>query len=85
MAAPAKRTTATKVAIPQLAWDQVRPAPVVLISGTESVLADRSIRLLRDILKAEDPASNREPVSSRPQRPFDGGAVLVVVIRPVVL
>ncbi|CAN5550564.1 DNA polymerase III subunit delta [soil metagenome] len=56
MAAPAKRTTASKIAIPQLSWDQVRPAPVVLVSGTEEVLADRSIRLLRDILKAEDPS-----------------------------
>lgn len=56
MAAPARRTTATKVAIPQLTWDQIRPAPVVLVSGTEGVLADRSMRLLRDILKAEDPS-----------------------------
>lgn len=55
MAAPAKRSPATKVAIPQLSWDAVRPAPVVLVSGTETVLADRAIRLLRDILKAEDP------------------------------
>jgi DNA polymerase-3 subunit delta len=55
MAAPAKRTPAAKVAIPQLTWDQVRPAPVVLVSGTEAVLADRAIRLLRDILKREDP------------------------------
>jgi len=55
MAAPAKRTSAAKVAIPQLSWDAVRPAPVVLVSGTETVLADRAMRLLRDILKAEDP------------------------------
>lgn len=54
MAAPAKRP-ASKVAIPQLPWDQVRPAPVVLVSGTESVLAERAIRLLRDTLRAEDP------------------------------
>lgn len=45
-----------KASIPQLSWDQVRPAPVVLVSGTESVLADRAMRLLRDILKAEDPS-----------------------------
>lgn len=56
MAAPARRSTASKVAIPQLTWDQVRPAPVVLVSGPETVLADRSMRLLRDILKAEDPS-----------------------------
>jgi DNA polymerase-3 subunit delta len=56
MAAPTRRSPATKVTIPQLSWDAVRPAPVVLVSGTESVLADRAIRLLRDILKAEDPS-----------------------------
>ncbi|HXD60853.1 MAG TPA: DNA polymerase III subunit delta [Lacisediminihabitans sp.] len=44
------------VVIPQLGWQQVRPAPVILVSGTESVLADRAIRLLRDTLKAEDPS-----------------------------
>lgn len=40
--------------IPQLAWDTVRPAPVVLVSGTEEFLAERAIALLRDILRAED-------------------------------
>ncbi len=56
MAAPARRgTSTTKAAIPQLAWDQIRPAPIVLVTGAETVLADRSMRLLRDILKAEDP------------------------------
>ena len=42
--------------IPQLSWSKVRPAPVVLVSGTETVLADRAIRLLRDTLKLEDPS-----------------------------
>ncbi|MCU1417927.1 MAG: holA [Schumannella sp.] len=56
MAAPTRRSPATKAAIPQLSWDAIRPAPVVLVSGTEAVLADRAIRLLRDILKAEDPS-----------------------------
>jgi DNA polymerase-3 subunit delta len=60
MAAPARRSSsrgaaAAKASIPQLAWDRVRPAPVVLVSGTETVLADRAIRLLRDTLRAEDP------------------------------
>jgi len=50
--APAK----TAVAIPQLSWDKVRPAKVVLVSGTEDFLADRAIRMLRDTLKAEDPS-----------------------------
>ena len=47
---------ATRIAIPQLAFDKVRPAPVVLVSGTEAFLADRAIRSLRDVLKAEDPS-----------------------------
>lgn len=42
--------------IPQLAWNRVRPAKVVLVSGTEGFLADRAIRQLRDILRAEDPS-----------------------------
>lgn len=42
--------------IPQLGWNQIRTAPVVLVSGPESFLADRSIRMLRDTLKAEDPS-----------------------------
>lgn len=51
---PAARKTAAR--IPQLAWNQVRPAPVVLVSGTEDFLADRAIARLRDILRAEDPS-----------------------------
>ena len=46
----------TAVAIPQLSWDKVRPAPVVLVSGTEDFLADRAVRLLRETLRAEDPS-----------------------------
>ncbi|MCP2030696.1 DNA polymerase-3 subunit delta [Okibacterium sp. HSC-33S16] len=52
----ASARTATKVAIPQLGWNEVRPAPVVLVSGPQGFLADRAIRLLRDFLKAEDPS-----------------------------
>ena len=44
-----------KSSIPVLAWDRVRPAPVVLVSGPEGFLADRAIRQLRDLLRAEDP------------------------------
>ena len=47
---------AVKALIPQLPWDRVRPAPVVLVSGTESVLADRAIRMLRETLRTEDPS-----------------------------
>jgi DNA polymerase-3 subunit delta len=48
--------TKSPVVIPRLNWDKVRPAHVVLVSGPEDFLADRAIRLLRDILKAEDPS-----------------------------
>lgn len=44
------------MAIPQLAWNQVRPAPVILVSGPETFLAERAIRQLRDFLKLEDPS-----------------------------
>lgn len=53
-ARPAAR--APKSAIPQLAWHEVRPAPVVLVSGPETLLAERTVRLLRDILRGEDPS-----------------------------
>lgn len=42
------------VSIPQLSWDKVRPASVILVSGTEEFLAERTIGLVRDILRAED-------------------------------
>ena len=47
---------ASKIAIPQLAFNKVRPAPVVLVTGPEGFLADRAIRALRELLKAEDPS-----------------------------
>ncbi|MGO3886549.1 MAG: DNA polymerase III subunit delta [Mycetocola sp.] len=57
MAAPARgsarKTTANKRA---LTWDQVRPAPIVLVSGPQVFLADRAISVLRDYLRAEDPS-----------------------------
>lgn len=54
--ATTSRSAATRAVIPQLGWSEIRPAPVILISGTERVLADRTARRLRDILKAEDPS-----------------------------
>jgi DNA polymerase-3 subunit delta len=39
-----------------VAWNRARPAPVVLVTGPEQFLADRAIRSLRDLLKAEDPS-----------------------------
>lgn len=44
------------VAIPQLGWSKIRPAPIVLVTGPETLLAERASRLLRDTLKLEDPS-----------------------------
>jgi DNA polymerase-3 subunit delta len=49
-------TRAKASAIPQLSWNEIRPAPVVLVSGTEAVLAARASAMLRDFLRSEDPA-----------------------------
>ncbi|MGO4593912.1 DNA polymerase III subunit delta [Leifsonia sp. 2TAF2] len=43
-------------AIPQVPWNQIRAAPVVLVTGTEGFLAERAVRTLRDALKADDPS-----------------------------
>jgi DNA polymerase III subunit delta len=40
----------------QVPWDEARPAPVVLVSGPEDLLADRAIRRIRDTLTAADPS-----------------------------
>lgn len=53
-AKPAARKSAPAIA--QLTWKAIRPSPVILVSGTESFLADRAMRLLRDTLRAEDPS-----------------------------
>ncbi|MDH2442459.1 DNA polymerase III subunit delta [Amnibacterium sp. CER49] len=53
------RATAAKAAgprIPVLVWDEVRPAPVVLVSGPEDLLAERATRRLREVLAAADPS-----------------------------
>jgi DNA polymerase-3 subunit delta len=54
MAVARTSKTPAKVAIPQLEWNQVRPSPVVLVTGSETFLAERAVKLLRDLLKAED-------------------------------
>ncbi|MFP7760655.1 DNA polymerase III subunit delta [Marisediminicola sp. LYQ134] len=55
MAAKTAKTAKSAAAIPQLDWTRIRPAPVVLVSGTEGYLADSAIRSLRDLLRSEDP------------------------------
>lgn len=41
--------------IPKISWEQVSPAPVVLVFGKESFLADRALQRLRALLLLEDP------------------------------
>ncbi|WP_413319623.1 DNA polymerase III subunit delta [Agrococcus sp. 1P02AA] len=41
--------------IPKISWEQVSPAPVVLVFGKESFLADRALQRLRSLLVMEDP------------------------------
>jgi DNA polymerase-3 subunit delta len=41
--------------IPKIGWEQVSPAPVVLVFGKESFLADRAMQRLRALLLLEDP------------------------------
>lgn len=45
-----------KVAIEQLPWNRVRPAPVVLITGPEELLAGRAARAIRSQLAELDAA-----------------------------
>ncbi|RXZ44712.1 DNA polymerase III subunit delta [Agromyces binzhouensis] len=49
-------TGRSKTAIPQLGWSEARPAPIVLVSGGEDVLAERTLTMLRETLRADDPA-----------------------------
>lgn len=65
----ASRAKAASAVIPQLAWNRIHPAPVVLVSGTESFLADRAIRQLRDSLRAQDPSLEVSDLSAADYAP----------------
>jgi len=52
----AVRSAGTKTAIPQLAWHSVTPAPVILVTGPETLLAERAVRAVREQLREADPA-----------------------------
>ena len=55
MAAPKKASSArASASIPQVAWHQIRPAPIILVSGPEGFLAERASRQLRDALRDVD-------------------------------
>lgn len=53
MAATAR---ASKAKIAKVGYDEARPAPVVLISGSEQFLADRASRSIRETLRERDAA-----------------------------
>ncbi len=53
---PAKKPARAAAKIDQIPWSAIRPAPVVLVTGAETFLAERSIGMLRDLLVGEDPA-----------------------------
>jgi len=42
--------------VPTMPWHAIRAAPVVLVSGPETFLAERAERLLRDRLREQDPS-----------------------------
>ncbi|MEV8176608.1 DNA polymerase III subunit delta [Cellulosimicrobium funkei] len=52
---PAPTRTARPSAGPSLAWDDVRLAPVVLVQGPESLLAERAVDALVDLARERDP------------------------------
>ncbi|MGO1544721.1 MAG: DNA polymerase III subunit delta [Gulosibacter sp.] len=55
-AAKGRGKTSAKPSIPQVHWREVRPAPVVLVSGPEEFFASEAITGLRTMLRTEDPS-----------------------------
>jgi DNA polymerase-3 subunit delta len=53
--AASSKSGKAKIAIQELPWSAAKPAPVVLVSGTEGFLAARAIRAIREQLRAADP------------------------------
>ncbi|MBF4590494.1 DNA polymerase III subunit delta [Curtobacterium sp. VKM Ac-1395] len=53
---PAKKPARAAAKIDQVPWSGIRPAPVVLVTGPETFLAERATGMLRDLLVGEDPA-----------------------------
>lgn len=80
MAAPKRASSAakkpTKSAIPVLGPREVRPAPVVLVSGPEEYFADLAIGLLKRTLKLEDPSLEVTEVEASS---YTGGALTTLV------
>ncbi len=67
-AAPAKAASAR---IPVVAWDEARPAPVVLVTGTEDLLAERAMRSVREALAVADPSLEVSDLDASSAAPGD--------------
>lgn len=64
-------TTRAKPRIPTLAWYEVRPAQVVLVTGPETVLAERAVQRLRDQMTAADPSLEVHDLDASTAAPGD--------------
>ena len=53
---PAKKPARAAAKIDQVPWSGVRPAPVVLVTGPETLLAERAMRSVREQLREADPS-----------------------------
>lgn len=56
MAGRATASKTAKASIPQLPWHKTEPAPIVLVTGPEALLAERAIRSIREQMRAADPS-----------------------------
>ncbi|MDO5051944.1 MAG: DNA polymerase III subunit delta [Pseudoclavibacter sp.] len=65
-------------AIPQLSHREVRPSPLVLVSGPEEYLAQAAIRALRDTLRLEDPSLETSEIEASGY----GAGELVTLVSP---
>lgn len=57
--------------IPQVPWDEARPAPVVLVSGPEELLAERAVRRIRETMVAADPSVEVSDLDAAAAAPGD--------------
>lgn len=71
MAARAAAAPRGKARIPSVAWDEARPAPVVLVSGPEDLLAERAIRRIRETLLEADPSLEVSDLDAAQAAPGD--------------
>ncbi len=71
MPARAAAPKAARTRVPQVEWSAARPAPVVLVSGPEDLLADRAITRIRDGLVDADPSTEVSDLDAAVAAPGD--------------